>query len=58
MLGSHEEVDQMGHMHGSDVLEHRGLFQKCVDSFLVQAGLEEILQFGEDLVDIGSRMDL
>ncbi len=48
----------MGHMHGSDVLGRRGLFQKCVDSFLVQAGLEEILQFGEDLVDIGSQLDL
>ena len=48
----------MGHMHGSDVLGRRSLFQKCIDGFLVQAGLEEILQFGEDLVDIGSQLDL
>ncbi len=48
----------MGQMHGSDALRRRGLFQKCIDSLLVQAGLEEILQFGEDLVDIGSELDL
>ena len=47
----------MGHMHGSDVLGCRSIFQKCIDSFLVQTGLEEILQFGEDLVDIGSQLD-
>ena len=48
----------MGQMHGSDALRRRGLFQKCIDSFLVQAGFEEILQFGEDLVNIGSELDL
>lgn len=48
----------MSHMYGSDVLRRWSPFQKCIDSFLVQVGLKEILQFGEDLVDIGSEMDL
>ncbi len=47
----------MGHMHGSNILRRGILFQKCIDSFLVQAGLEEILQLGEDLANIGSQLD-
>ncbi len=41
----------------SDAPGRRDFFQKYIESFLVQARLEEILQFGESLVDIGSQLD-
>lgn len=55
--GFHKQAGEMGHVHGSDVLRRGGLFQKSVDSFLIQVGLEEILQFGENLVNIRSQLD-
>ena len=48
----------MGQMHRSNALRCRGLFQKCIDSFLMQTGLEEILQFRKCKVNIGSELDL
>ncbi len=48
----------MCQMYRGDVLRRWGLFQKCIDSFLMQAGLKEILQFREYPVNIGSELDL
>ena len=48
---------QMSHVHGSNALRRRSLFQKGVDSFLMQAGFEEILQFREYLIHIRSQLD-
>lgn len=47
----------MGRMHRGNALRRWGLFQKCIDSFLMQAGLEEILQFRKCKVNIGSELD-
>ena len=48
----------MSQMHGSDLVSRGGLFKDSVYSFLMDAGFEEVLEFREDLIQIGSQLYL
>ena len=48
----------MSQVHGSYLFGRWRLFQKGINSLLMQSGFEEVLQFGKYPVDIRSELDL
>lgn len=42
----------MSHVHGGNSIRCRNFLEKCIDRFLMQTGLEEVLQFWEHLVHV------
>lgn len=48
----------MSQMHGSNLGSRGSLFEDSVDSLLMDAGLEEVLEFRENLVQIRGQLDL
>ena len=47
----------ISHVHGSNGVWCRGFFQKGIDRALMQAGFEEVLEFGEDLIQVRSQLN-
>ena len=52
-----EKMGKMSHMHGSNDVWCRGLFQEDIDRALMQAGLEEVLELREDLIQVRSQLN-
>lgn len=46
----------MSHMHRSNGIRSRGLLKEGVDRILMHTGLEEVLEFGEDLINVRSQL--
>ena len=53
-----KKVSQMGQVHGSNILSGRRFLERCINSFLMQTGIEEILQFRKYLIRIGLELYL
>lgn len=49
-------MGKMSQMHGSNVIRCRGLLEEGIDRFLMHTGLEEVLEFREDLVNVRSQL--
>ena len=51
-------MNQMSQVHGSNILSGRSFLKQCLNSFLMQTGFEEVLQFRKSLIHIGFILDL
>ena len=50
------DVRQMSQVHGSNRVGSRSLLKERIDRALMHTGLEEVLEFGEDLIQIRGQL--